>query len=138
MSKSAKTKLLQYGSCAAVVAVFAGSYLSANVTDSTALLDWYRLLSDAFGVPGILLVAVGLLSWLAGEGALDGIMYGLSTLGFYLIPGRRMGKRKTYGEYVAERREKKRFSVAFLLISGTVSIAVSLVFVLLFESIHTV
>lgn len=138
MSNKAKTMLLEYGICAAVVAVFATVYLSANVTGSTTLLDWYRLLSDAFGVPGLLLAGFGVLCWLAGEGAMDGVMYGLHTLGAYLIPGRRLEKRKTYADFVAERREKKRFSFGFLLISGAVCVAISLVFMLLFDSIHTV
>lgn len=136
MSNKAKIRLIKYGSCGLLVAVFAVGYAISNNIAALKPVNQYRILSDAFTIPGMLLILFGAMTWLAGKGALDGIMYCLKAVGSYLIPGRQLQERETYGDYVAQRREKKRGSVGFLLISGLVSMAISTVFLILYYSVY--
>lgn len=137
MSKKAKLILRKYGICFALVVAFAAAFMSAQDLENIQPVDLYRLLSDAFTVPGVLLVGIGGMVWLSGEGALNGLMYCLKSLK-RLIPGKGADKMGTYADYVAERQGKKTGGYGFLIISGAVSLAISLVFLALFYSVYTV
>ena len=58
----------------------------------------------------------------------DGIFYGLRLAFRALIPGKRLQKEENYRDFVAGRQEKRVKGYGFLLISGAVTIAVSLLF----------
>ena len=132
MSKRHRTALIKYGCCAAFTAVLVAVYfLLRQDLDTASLTDWYRMLCDAFSIPGILLLCVGALVAVANEGALDGLSYVVSYAARRLIPGK-FGPVERYYDYVQRKRANKTRGYGFLLISGAVVMAVALVFMALF------
>ena len=123
-----KTRLTKYGLCALFVAVMAYFYLLSRDFAGAGNRERYQLLCDALTVPGVLLVCAGALVWVSNLGALDGIFYGLRLAFRALIPGKRLQKEENYRDFVAERQEKRVKGYGFLLITGAVTIAASLLF----------
>jgi len=123
-----KARLIKYGLCALFVAVMAYVYLLSRDFAGAGNRERYQLLCDALTVPGVLLVCAGALVWVSNLGALDGLFYGLRLAFRALIPGKRLQKEESYHDYVARRQEKRVKGYGFLLISGAVTIAASLLF----------
>ena len=132
MSKQAKTRLIKYGSCALLVAAFAYLYIDARDFAGAALVEKCLYLCDALTVPGVLLIMLGALIWVSNLGALDGIAYALAFTFRSLIPGMRGRKDEKYADYVERRRENPVRGYGFLLISGGITMAASLVFMVVF------
>lgn len=123
-----KARLTKYGLCALFVAVMAYFYLLSRDFAGAGNRERYQLLCDALTVPGVLLVCAGALVWVSNLGALDGIFYGLRLAFRALIPGKRLQKEENYRDFVAGRQEKRVKGYGFLLITGAVTIAASLLF----------
>ena len=123
-----KARLTKYGLCALFVAVMAYAYLLSRDFAGAGNRERYQLLCDALTVPGVLLVCAGALVWVSNLGALDGIFYGLRLAFRALIPGKRLQKEENYQDFVAGRQEKRVKGYGFLLITGAVTIAASLLF----------
>ncbi len=135
MSKSAKIRLVKYGCCAAFTLLMGYIFISLRDFGGASLMDKYRMLCDAFTVPGVLLVMVGCMVWLSNEGALDAITYSVSYAFKALIPGKRDMPKK-YSDYVMEKRKKNVKGYGFLFISGAVDMLISGVFLILFYSLY--
>lgn len=92
----------------------------------------YRILSDAFFIPGVLLIGIGMMVVAANEGLFNGIAYGLKTVGRSLSTrkGEKI-KEEEFHEY-NERMKKKKHSVAHLIIVGVVLFVISLLFLVLY------
>lgn len=134
MSKKVKTALLKYTCCGAFVALSVALYLGLQDFENADAVNKYRLLCDAFSVPGVLLVMFGALVWASNEGALLGVSYVVRFAVFSLIPGKRLQREEKYGEYVERKRDQKTTGYGFLFYSGLVSLAVAAVFLVLFYS----
>lgn len=135
MSKRLKVVLAKYGGCTAFVALMVWLYISLRDVSKATLLDWYRMLSDAFTVPGMLLLMAGCLVWISNLGALDGLAYAVSFAFRSLIPGGRY-KDEKYADYVERHREKRIKGYGFLFVAGGVTMALAIVFLLLFYSLY--
>lgn len=131
MNKRLKTALLKYGITTFVCLVVAASFAFSGGVLELDLKNRYRILSDAFLVPGILSVFGALLVWLANEGAMDGVTWAVTNAFYALIPGLHL-KRERYGDYVQRKRGKKTTGYGFLFIVGGVFLAASAVFTALF------
>ncbi len=138
MSKRLAKSLTEYTCCAVAVGLLAWVYLSQRDFAGAALVDKYRMLCDAFTIPGMTLLMIGLLSWVASQGALDGLTYCVRFAIFSLIPGKRVDRDEKYVDYVLRKREKRKEGkgFAFLFHSGLVTMAVALVFMALFYSLY--
>ena len=99
--------------------------LHCVLRDAETAADVYRTLSDGFTVPGLMCIFAGLLSWLSGEGAFDGVGYVLGNAARLLL----FQGRRTYQE---ARREKKSTGCGFLFVTGAVCLAAAGVFTVLF------
>ena len=86
MSERLRNNLIKYGSCVAAGLLAGVAYLSGKDFFNLPLVDQYRLLSDAFMLPGFLMVAVGLLIFLANEGSFTGIGFIAQKAVGFLIP----------------------------------------------------
>ena len=131
MSKRVKVLLAKYGGSAVFVGFMAWLYVSLRDFDGAKLVDKYRMLSDAFAVPGMLLLMFGCLIWISNLGALDGLAYAVSFAIRSLIPGGR-NKDEKYGDYVERKREKRIKGYGFLFLSGGMTMAVAVVLMILF------
>lgn len=132
MTAPRKKNLIKLGTTAFFAGLFAVLYALARDIGQQPLADKYRILCDAFTVPGMLLVMFALLLTVSGEGALDGIAYGLRLVGRMLTF--RGPSQEKFGDFVARRREKRPKGFGFLYLVGLTFLAVAVVFLLLFYS----
>lgn len=99
-------------------------------------LDLSKALCDAFFVPGILVISVAALMFVSGEGALDGLKWGLSNVVKALIPGGRFGTPEKYGDYVMRKRgERKKGNLGAMFLAGGVFVLASVICLMVYMSI---
>ena len=128
-----RKKLIQYGLTVLFGAALAAIYLlTRSFTGSEPLAERYRMLCDAFTIPGVLLMMTAALLALSNEGAFTGLGYVSSHAMHMLIPG--MGGRKeTYADYLERKAEKGPVKgYGFLLHVGLAFFALAILFFILF------
>lgn len=134
MTDARKKKLKHYVLATAGGAALAVLYVSLRDFPSQPLVDQYRILCDAFTIPGALMVLFACLLSVSGEGALDGIGYCLAQAGKLLtFRGASMEK---YADYLERRRGKRAKGFGFLYVVGLAFLAVAVVFLALFYSVR--
>lgn len=118
------------GAAVTVVMIISGKPFSAETT-----AEKYKILCDAFSIPGLLILLLAMLVWASGQGAFTGLGYLGRYLRRALIPGGRTKyPHETFYDYLQEKKEKKgKTSVAFLFIVGAVFLAVGIVFLILYN-----
>ena len=134
MNETVKKNLIKFG-----VATLIGALLAYVVTvmqgynEAEEFVVRLRILADAFTIPGVIITLSGVLVWVVGEGAFDGLTYSLSWAFRALIPFGRSGKQERYYDYVERRRQRgKLHGYSFLFIVGGVFMAISVFFIVLF------
>ena len=134
MSERIKSILIRYGIAAGIGGLM--TYLTLvlhGYGELETAVDRYRLLCDAFTIPGVILFMVGILVWIAGKGMFDSLAY-LGRSFFWLFNG---AKPVRYYDFVQEKRAKrKKGGYGFLLLTGGVFLLVALVFLFLFYRIY--
>lgn len=110
---------------------------SRGYGEVTVAAEKYRLLCDAFSVPGVLMILIGALIWLDNLGANDGVLfYFFSRVKNFFFPVQER-KKETYLQYVQRRREREKTKgFSFLFIVGGVFCAVATVFLVLFNKTY--
>ena len=136
MSEQARNNLIKYGSCLATGLLVAYGYLSGCDFFKLEQVDQYRLLSDAFMIPGFFMVAIGLIIFLSNEGAFHGIGFVLGKTVSFLLPFLHKQRDEKYAEYVERKSSKPTVGYSFLFICGCLFLAVSIVFVMLYNQVH--
>lgn len=91
----------------------------------------YRVLCDAFTIPGAMMVLFGMLMSLNNLGALDTIAYLMSFLPRIIAPGA-FGEPEKLIDYVERRREKRTKGYGFLYIVGFLYLGIAIIFLVLF------
>ena len=103
---------------------------------SLPLYDKYKIIADAFTVPGVCLIMLGLLVWASTEGAFDFLGYAASRIGDMLLPGHgAVSKHETYYQYVERKRGERAKGFWFITFVGFGFLAVAIVFVLLCQTV---
>ena len=100
--------------------------------------DRYRILSNAFTSPGVILIMVGALVWVSTTGALDMYSYAMGGLFRRLIPGARLtnpAEKETFYDYTQRKNEKRAKGYGFLFVTGGIFTAVGIVFLVLFHTV---
>lgn len=133
MSKRMKSNLIKYGISGGICLLLAVAYVISADFLNLELKDQYRILCDAFAIPGMLCIFGGLLVWLGNEGAFDGIGYVLSYAFRAFLPGTRMNKRESYKDYLERKRGKRTTGYSFVFVVGLVCMTISFVFLALFH-----
>ena len=132
MSK-AKSLLIKYGSCSAFTAAMAAVHVALNRGFAEMeTVQKYRVLCDAFSIPGLLLVLFGVLVWLINQGSLDAISYAVRTGLRRLIPGGGLQQPESYWDYLEKRKQKRIRGYGFLFLAGAAALVISGVFMALF------
>ena len=135
--KKLRGTILKYGITAAVGALMAyGNMTLDGFWQATETAARYRILCDAFTVPGLILVLSAVLVFVSNEGIFHGITYALTYALRMLIPGA-AHKGERYGDYVERKREKgpiKRYG--FLAIVGGAYLVLALIFLALYYSVR--
>lgn len=100
-------------------------------------VEKYRILADAFTIPGTLLILVTALIWVSSEGMFDGLGYAFSRVGGMIIPFfGKSKKHETYYDYKMRKKEKALHGYSFLFYVGLVFTAVALVFIYLHSTVY--
>ena len=77
----------------------------------------FRMLSDCFVAPGILLSGIAAISWAGALGTFDMLGYGMKVL-FFFIPSVKEKTEKSFYDYRANKDEKGRKWLPEMLIVG--------------------
>lgn len=94
-------------------------------------LQQYRLLCDAFTIPGVILVMVGFLVMIANAGNFLGLGYAVKHAVKMLIPfGNKKDER--YYDYYQRKQQGKVTGYGFIFVTGVLFMAVAMVFFTLF------
>lgn len=132
-----KGRIVKYSVSVLACVLFAWLNIANSDLASATQLERYRILCDAFTVPGLLLIMVGLLIWVSSKGALDGLTYALRGLARVFIPGAGLRENiENYHDYLKRKEEKRAKGYGFLFHVGGISLAIGLVFLYLFYSIY--
>lgn len=102
--------------------------------NKTAVLPVLADLSDAFFVPGVLLLGVGTLLFASNGGAFDMLAFGIMKLFDLFKRDLTKVKYRTFYDYRQAQKEKKR-SFAYLLIVGAAMVVVAAVFLIVHYNI---
>lgn len=135
MSKTVKVRLIKYGLSIGIGLLMAYAYIALRDFSSALLVEKYRMLCDAFTIPGIVLLMSGALMSVSNAGALEGVGYVLSQGFGMFIPGRGIGT-ESFADYLERKRSKRVKGYGFLYISAALFLAAALVFMILFYSIY--
>ena len=132
MSKFAKSILIRY-----LVTVVAGlamvyGYIAPRDLMNQTQMEQYHILCDAFTLPGLFMVMIGLMLLMGNLGALDAISFAFHYLFHTFLP--LTGESKTYLEFVEDRREHRVRGFGFLFVVGIVFTAIAFVFLYLYMS----
>ena len=132
--------VMKYGISAVLVLVLAYTFVAFRVETLSDLallsdVELYRMLCDAFTIPGMLFLMAGLLMTVSNAGALDGVGYVVSNAVKMLIPGK-AAKMERYKEYLDRKRENRPKGYGFLYVVGGATMAVAMVFLLLFYQVY--
>lgn len=123
---------IRYGVCTVVGLLIALLIALSRGVFSMEPMERYRVLADAFTIPGVLMLCFGGLFFVSNAGAMNGIGYAMSHLFRAIVPGRNTREEETYLDYVERKREKRVHGYGFIVHTGLGFLAVSLVFILLF------
>ena len=134
MRKSLKVKILRYLSAAAVGGAVAWFYGTSRWQEEMELVEQYRVLCDAFSIPGIMMVLFALLFTLNNLGALDTIAYLMSFLPRMIAPGA-FGEPEQLIDYVERRREKRTKGYGFLYVVGFIFLGIAIYYLVKFYSV---
>ena len=129
-----RRKWLKYGVFAAISAALAVFYCKSRDFSQLEAAEKYRTLCDAFTIPGLLSLGLGVLIWASGEGVFCGLQYSLRVAFRSFLPG--IYPQERYYDYLARTREKKHSGYGFLLLGGGACMAIALVFLVLFYRIY--
>lgn len=131
--------IVKYGITVAVGAVMSYIvFVNYGYTPNLPAAERYKILCDAFSIPGIMLTMIGALVFLSNEGAMDGISFLMGGLFKRLMPiGRwRDEKDETYAEHIARKRANRVTGYGFVFVVGGAYLAVAAVFMILFYQVY--
>ena len=132
MIKFLKSILVRYLITVAVGLSFVYSYIAPRDLANQTLIEQYHILCDAFTLPGLFMMLIGLMLLMGNLGALDAISFAFHYLFHTFLP--LTGESMTYLEFVEDRREHRIHGYGFLFIVGAVFTAIAVVFLLLYMS----
>lgn len=135
MSNRLKVNLLKYGISTLVCGAMVYVYIAARDFPAQSLMEQYRILCDAFTIPGVLAIMFAFLLAISNEGFFLGLSYAVGVAMKALIPGGRL-KIEKYYDYVERRKGKKVTGYGFLFLVGGVCLAAAVVFMVLFYRLY--
>ena len=131
MTRQQRDRLMKYGLTTVITAALSIYYAASRDALQLEPLEMYRVLCDAFSLPGMLLLLFGLMMVMNDLGALDTLAF----FGHYLLRTFlpvAFGKGMSYLDYVEDRRANRKKGYGFLLIIGGVFTLIGVVFLILF------
>ena len=91
-------------------------------------------LADAFTIPGVVLLMVGVMTWMSSKyGLFDGVTYSLGRLARSLVPGKNLSDERYY-DYKEKKAASRKTGYLFLFITGGALTLVAVVFTIIHAS----
>lgn len=130
MKRKFSANLILYAASAGVgIGMTVSMLKSYGFSDAAGEADRYRILADAFTVPGVVIFLLGVLAALADEGVFEGVNYAVIYAVKMLIPGI-VKEQESYGDYIVRRRERGKLGGhGFLYATGSLFLFAAVVFV---------
>lgn len=121
---------------AVAAALFVIFLITHEFSSAEGLAEKYKLLADAFTIPGISLILVGALVWVSTEGLFDGLSYSLKYAGAMLLPFLKLKERhESYYDYKMRKKDSRFKGYGFLFGVGGIFTAGAIVFTALFFTV---
>ena len=136
MSNRVKVNLLKYGISSAIALLLVYVYCSTRDVFAQSAVERWRILCDAFTIPGLTYVMFGFLMMIANEGFFDMLSYAAGKAVHMFIPGMGSEKGETYYDYLQRKRDKRATGFGFLFVVGGVCMALALLFLYLFYRLY--
>ena len=137
MSDRQKVTLVKYGSSIAFAVVLIWIYCSTRNLFLQPAMERWRILCDAFTLPGLTYIMIGFLMMVANEGFFDMLAYACSKAVGMFLPGRGFSDDgEKYYDYVQRKRENRAKGYGFLFVVGGVLMAFALLFMFLFYRLY--
>ena len=127
-----KSIIIKYAICLGVAGIIV--WLTLMLRDFSAIADSalrMKALADAFTIPGVVFLMVGVLVWVSTTGFFDFLGYALGNFGRALIP---MSKKphQSFYDYKVSRMEKRAAGYSCIFVTGALLVAVATIFTILF------
>lgn len=133
MKKRWVSFLLRYGITALIGGLLAFATVSLHgYSNALPKLQQYRILCDAFTIPGVILIMVGFLVMIANAGNFMGLAYAAKHALKMLIPFGNKRDERYYDYYQRKQAQGKVKGYGFIFITGIAFMAVAMVFFVLF------
>ena len=137
MSNRTKVNLAKYGITSVIALAMIWVYCSSRDLFQQPIMERWRILCDAFTIPGLCYVMTGFLLMIANEGFFDMLSYACSKAVGVFLPGRGFSDDgETYYDYVQRKRENRRMGFGFLFVVGCILMAFALLFLMLFYRLY--
>lgn len=137
MRDKKRSILIRYGVTAALAGLLAYVVTRTyGLGEARSLAERYRILSDAFAIPGVVFAMIGILIRLTDSGILDGLSYAMRSLWRVFLP---MAAREdiSFLDYVTLKREsRKGKKTGFILHVGLLFLVPALIFLVLFYQVR--
>lgn len=132
--------VLKYGITTLIGGLMAYAVIHFHgLAEAETLMERYRILADAFTIPGVVLMLTAVLVWIGNQQAFVGLSFAGGRLMRSLLPLRFTRKKdldekpETYYEYVTRKKAQGGIKgYGFLFVVGAVFFAVALVFLYLY------
>ena len=137
MSNRTKVNLAKYGITSAIALAMIWVYCSSRDLFQQPIMERWRILCDAFTIPGLTFVMIGFLIMVANEGFFDMLSYAASKAVGIFLPGRGFSDNgEKYYDYVQRKRGNRTTGFGFLFVVGCVLMAFAFVFMFLFYRLY--
>lgn len=137
MSDRAKINLAKYGITTGLALVLIWIYCSTRNLFLQSTMERWRILCDAFTLPGLTYIMVGFLMMIANEGFFDMLSYACSKAVGMFLPGRGFAEDgEKYYDYVQRKKENRTKGFGFLFVVGGILMAFALLFLFLFYRLY--
>jgi hypothetical protein len=135
-----KSKLIRYlvgiGICTVLGVAIAMFHMRGHwFSQAETQAERYRILCDAFTIPGVILVAVSALILVYNAGVFTGLSYGLRGMKDIFMPFLKQ-EYVPYREYRKKKMEKKVKGYSFIFFTGLAFLAVAIYFMIRFYSVY--
>ena len=133
-----KNTAIKYAITTAIAGVFAILIvISRDFEGAKTLADKYRILADAFTIPGMLLVLIAAMVWISTTGFFDALTYAFGYVGSRMLPFfGATHKHETYYDYKVRKNDKRFSGYGFMFVVGAVFVLISIVFVYLHSTVY--
>ena len=136
MNNNIRNIIIKYAVALGIGAGFVFTFMWLNdYSLVTEQIEKYRLLTDAFSIPGVIFIMVGCLVFVSTDGFFDMITFGLGKAKSMLIPFSKKSD-ETFYDYKQRKAKNRLTGYSFLFFTGLAFLMVAGIFLILFFRVY--